>query len=316
MQQDVRIAHHPVREEAPVRGDLIPLLADLQDALVVFRPLVIPELASLRDGRPDVPGLEVPEGSDVPSVLRVLVAQQPRSPSGVVAFPTLPLRDRGDIDHGALPAEFRDGDVRAEELLRVLDPVLDGTSADAVLHEVRLLLRDSREEARLRVRDEPDVVHLRRLDLLPCLLDVVLLRDREDASELLVQLGAPDLPHGLQALHRAAVQAHRGDVHRRNFEDGDGDLHLLARGRGRRPIVDDDRVGHAGLVTGKSLDLRTATVRVGPAREMRNGALAALAGRKAHRAVSRSVFLRHWPLLRGKWSLVACDEMRADATPP
>src|SRR5881396_2177814 len=109
---------------------------------------------------------------------------------------------------------------------------------------------------------------------------------------------------------------HRGYVHRRDFEDRDGDLHLLARGRGRRPIVDDDRVGHAGLVTGKSLDLRTATVRVGPAREMRNGALAALAGRKAHRAVSRSVFLRHWPLLRGKWSLVACDEMRADGTPP
>src|SRR5205809_1945634 len=125
----------------------------------------------------------------------------------------------------------------------------------------------------------------------------------------------PRPPHGLQALHRAAVQAHRGDVHRRNFEDGDGDLHLLARGRGRRPIVDDDRVGHAGLVTGKSLDLRTATVRVGPAREMWNGALAALAGRKAHRAVSRSVFLRHWTLLRGKWFLVACDEIWSDATP-
>src|SRR5207237_2789087 len=126
------------------------------------------------------------------------------------------------------------------------------------------------------------------VDLLPRFPAGVSLRDREAAPELLGPLGAPDLPDGLQALHRTAVQAHRGYVHRRDFEDRDGDLHLLARGRGRRPIVDDDRVGHAGLVTGKSLDLRTATVRVGPAREMRNGALAALAGRKAHRAVARS----------------------------
>src|SRR5205807_5525675 len=206
VQQDVRIAHHAVREEAAVRDDLVPLLADLQDALVVFRPLVIPELASLRDGRPHVTGLEVPEGSDVPSVLRVLVAQQPRPPPGVVAFPTLPLRDRGDIDHGAFPAECRDRDVRAEELLRVLDPVLDGTSADAVLHEVRLLLRYSREEAWLRVRDETNIVHLCRLDLLPCLLDVVLLRDREDVSEPLASLGAPGIPDAPHAFPRAAVQ--------------------------------------------------------------------------------------------------------------
>src|SRR5207244_7637705 len=73
VQEDVWIAHHPVREEAAVRRDLIPLLADLQDALVVFRPLVIPELASLRDGRPEVPGRAVPEGSDVTWVVVCLV---------------------------------------------------------------------------------------------------------------------------------------------------------------------------------------------------------------------------------------------------
>src|SRR5205809_375272 len=53
---------------------------------------------------------------------------------------------------------------------------------------------------------------------------------------------------------------------------------------------------------------------------MRNRALASLAGRKAHRSVSRSVFLRHSPLLRTEWSLLAYDEPRAfgrdTVTPP
>src|SRR5437867_2092312 len=53
---------------------------------------------------------------------------------------------------------------------------------------------------------------------------------------------------------------------------------------------------------------------------MRNRALAPLAGRKAHRSVSRSVFLRHSPLLRTEWSLLAYDEPRAfgrdTVTPP
>src|SRR5207249_3182659 len=44
---------------------------------------------------------------------------------------------------------------------------------------------------------------------------------------------------------------------------------------------------------------------------MRYRALAALAGRKAHRSVSRSVFLRHSPLLRREWCLLAYDEPRA-----
>src|SRR5881409_4015795 len=44
---------------------------------------------------------------------------------------------------------------------------------------------------------------------------------------------------------------------------------------------------------------------------MRYRALAALAGRKAHRSVSRSVFLRHSPLLRREWCLLAYDESRA-----
>src|SRR6267143_1055244 len=316
MQEDVRVADHAIREEATVRRDLVPLLADLENALVVLGPLMIPELASLRDRRSDIPGLKVPEGSDVPSVLRVLVAQQPRSPTGVVAFPTLAFRDRRHVDHGTFAAEFGDGDVGAEELLRVFDPVLDRTAAHPVLHEVRFLLRDSGQEPRLRVRDETDVIHLGGVDFLPSLSDVVVLRNREDATEFLVELQAPDLPDRLQALRSAAVHAHRGHMHRRDFEDGDGDLYLLARGRGRRPIVDDDRVGHARLVPRKTLDLRTPAIRIRPAREVRNRAFAALAGRKAHRAVSRSVFLRHWPLLRGKWSLVAYNEARANATPP
>src|SRR5207247_11235369 len=44
---------------------------------------------------------------------------------------------------------------------------------------------------------------------------------------------------------------------------------------------------------------------------MRNRALASLAGRKAHRSVSWSVFLRHSPLLRREWSHFAYDEPRA-----
>src|SRR5207245_4403325 len=90
-----------------------------------------------------------------------------------------------------------------------------------------------------------------------------------------------------------------------------GDLDILARGRRGRSLVDDNRMRHARLVSRESLEPGCATVDVGPAREMRYRALAPLAGRKAHRSVSRSVFLRHSPLLRREWSLLAYDEPRA-----
>src|SRR5207244_13361916 len=65
VQQHVRIAKIPVMEEAPVRRDLVRFVADFQNAFVVLRPLMIAELASLRDSRRDVPGLEVRERRDV-----------------------------------------------------------------------------------------------------------------------------------------------------------------------------------------------------------------------------------------------------------
>src|SRR5881409_2641267 len=79
MQQDERIPQIPVMEEASLRRDLVRLVSDFQDPLVVLRPLMVAELAPLRHGRADVPRLEIPERADVPPVLRVLVAQEPRS---------------------------------------------------------------------------------------------------------------------------------------------------------------------------------------------------------------------------------------------
>src|SRR5207244_4409633 len=79
-------------KEPSVRGDVIALFANLEDALVVLRALMIAELSALRDGRPHVPRLEVPQRSDVPSVFRVLVAQDPRPPPRVVPLPSVPRR--------------------------------------------------------------------------------------------------------------------------------------------------------------------------------------------------------------------------------
>src|SRR2546427_117631 len=179
---------------------------------------MVAELAPLRHGRADVPRLEVPERSDVSSVLRVLVTQETRAPARVVALPAFPLRDRRDVDHRTLAAKFGDGNLLSQESACVLDPVLDRSAAHPIFHQVRLLLRDAGDERRLRVRDNPNLVDGGRVDLRPGFLRVVVFRDR---------------------------------------------------------------------------------------------ALAPLAGRKAHRSVSRSVFLRHWPLLRGEWSLLAYDEPRA-----
>src|SRR3989441_1110184 len=101
MQQDERIPQIPVMEEASLRRDLVRLVSDFQDPLVVLRPLMVAELAPLRHGRADVPGLEIPERSDVPSVLRVLVTQETRAPARVVALPAFPLRDRRAVDPSA-----------------------------------------------------------------------------------------------------------------------------------------------------------------------------------------------------------------------
>src|SRR5207245_11091160 len=136
-------------------------------------------------------------------------------------------------------------------------------------------------------------------------------RSREAAPELLLQLRRPHLRGGLQPFWHPAIQPNRGDPHRRNLDNRDGDLDFLAGRRGRGSVVDHDRVGHAGLVAREALEPGRATVHIRPTREMRNRALAPLAGRKAHRAVSRSVFLRHSPLLRREWSLFAYDEPRA-----
>src|SRR5439155_14817936 len=84
-----------------------------------------------------------------------------------------------------------------------------------------------------------------------------------------------------------------------------------ARRRRRGSVVDHDGVGHPGLVARESLEPWRAAVHVRPTREVWNRALAPLAGRKAHRSVSRSVFLRHSPLLRTEWCLFAYDEPRA-----
>src|SRR5437667_12282745 len=101
-------------KEPSVRGDIVALLADFEDALVVLRALMVAELSALRDGRPHVPGLEVPQRPDVPSVFRVLVAQEPRPPPRVVPLPSLPFRDRRDVDHRSFAAEFRAGHLLAQ----------------------------------------------------------------------------------------------------------------------------------------------------------------------------------------------------------
>src|SRR5437899_9250179 len=121
VQQDERSPQIPVMEEASLRRDLVRLVSDFQDPLVVLRPLMVAELAPLRHGRADVPGLEIPERSDVPSVLRVLVTQETRAPARVVALPAFPLRDRRDVDHRTLAAKFGDGNLLSQESACVLD---------------------------------------------------------------------------------------------------------------------------------------------------------------------------------------------------
>src|SRR5438046_8846143 len=115
---------------------------------------MIPELSALRDRRPHVSRLEVPERADVPPVLRILVAQKPRAPSGVVPLPPLAFRDRGDVDDRSFPTKFRDGDVRPEQLLRVFDAVLDGRAPDPTLHHIWLLVRPPRQPRRPRLGAE------------------------------------------------------------------------------------------------------------------------------------------------------------------
>src|SRR2546425_919992 len=78
MQQDERIPQIPVMEEASLRRDLVRLVSDFQDPLVVLRPLMVAELAPLRHRRPDVPGLEIPERSAVPSARRPSTRLPPR----------------------------------------------------------------------------------------------------------------------------------------------------------------------------------------------------------------------------------------------
>src|SRR5207247_1235041 len=82
-------------------------------------------------------------GPDVSSVLRVLVTQESRAPSGVVPLPSFPFRDGRDIHHRAFPAEFGDRYLLPQEPTRVLDPVCNRSAADAILHQVRLLFRDA-----------------------------------------------------------------------------------------------------------------------------------------------------------------------------
>src|SRR5437667_1537006 len=186
VQQHVRIPEIPVVEEAAVRRDLFRFVADLQDSLVVLGPLMIAELAALRHGRAHIPGLEVPERADVSPMFRVLVTQEPRAPARVVALPSLPFRDRGDVHHGSFATEFGDGNFLPKEATRVLDAVFNRSATDAIFHEVRLLLRDAGDERRLRVCDHPNLVDVGRVDLRPGLFRIVLFRSLEDAPKLFV----------------------------------------------------------------------------------------------------------------------------------
>src|SRR5207244_2888386 len=111
VEEHVRISDISIMKEPSVRGDVVALFANLEDALVILRALMVAELSALRDGWPHVPGLEVPQRSDVPSVFRVLVAQEPRPPPGMVPLPSFAFRDRSDVDHRSFAAEFRDGDL-------------------------------------------------------------------------------------------------------------------------------------------------------------------------------------------------------------
>src|SRR3989442_632644 len=122
-------------EEASLGRDLVRLVSDFQNPLVVLCPLMVAELAPLRHGRADVPRLEVPERSDVSSVLRVLVTQEMRAPARVVALPAFPLRDRRDVDHRTLAAKFGDGNLLSQESACVLDPVLDRSAAHPIFHQ-------------------------------------------------------------------------------------------------------------------------------------------------------------------------------------
>src|SRR2546427_9051336 len=142
-------------EEASLGRALVRLVSDFQNPLVVLCPLMVAELAPLRHGRADVPRLEVPERSDVASVLRVLVTQETRAPARVVALPAFPLRDRRDVDHRSLAAKFGDWNLFPQESACVLDSIFDRSAAHSIFHQVRLLLRDASDERRLRVRDDP-----------------------------------------------------------------------------------------------------------------------------------------------------------------
>src|SRR5439155_27265791 len=116
--------------------------------------------------------------------------------------------------------------------------------------------------------------------------------------EFRLQLRTTHVHFRLQAFGISTVETYGGNPHWSNLDGRNGNMNLLTGGRGGWPVVDDDRVRHARLVARESLELWCAPVNVGPTREVGNRALAALTGRKAHRAMSRSVFLRHRPLLR------------------
>src|SRR3970282_2994549 len=97
-----------VADEAPLRGDLRAVLAELEDALVERRALVVAHLARLRHAEGHVARVPGPERPELAAVLRVLVGEELDVPALDARGPPLALRERRDIEHVALSGELRE----------------------------------------------------------------------------------------------------------------------------------------------------------------------------------------------------------------
>ena len=220
---------------------------------------MVSHLTGQGHGAPDVSGPLGSEVGDTAAVLAVLVGQQLDSPPLGGSLESLAGGDGDDVDEGALGGEIGHRDLFAEDALRVIDALLHGlASADPELHQVGDLLGHAGHELGLGVGEDADVLDVEAVELGVVGLSFLGHIDPPVEERVDVRFLCPDLAGGLQAEDGVLVEPDGGDLHRRDLDDGHGHLDLHSGGGALRAFVDDERVGHTGLVAGESLDLGRA----------------------------------------------------------
>lgn len=251
VEEDVGVADDAVFGEAAGGGDLGAVVADLQDALVVFGALGVAHLSRLGDGGLDVAGVPGACGADEASVFAVFVEEEFDVVALDGALESFAFGDGDGVEHVAFADDVADFEFFAEDAFSVGDLVLDGAAADFDFGDLGGFFGDAGDEFGLGVGDDADFFGVGG-DLFWSL--GFFLRHGDASVEFWFEVVCPGFVGDVEAVGVALVGADGGDSHRGGFDDGDGDFDFAAAGGAGGSVVDDEGVGHAGFVSEEGLE--------------------------------------------------------------